>query len=135
MPLPLELRTGHVAIDTDHERLFAKFRALHDAIKQKRADAEYLQKFMDDFGPMLHAHFATEEAVMREKKFPHAFAHEENHRLVARALAALCAECAKLRWGDECAQRILLYISAFKTRHIQIYDRALVRFLTALPAP
>lgn len=74
------LATGYAAIDEQHQELFARADALIDAMLQGKAASEMseLVVFLREY---CREHFAMEEALMTQVRYPLAPGHLEAHRL------------------------------------------------------
>ncbi len=85
---------GVASIDDEHQEMFAAVRALEAAMNRK-ADAAEMGELLKTLAAATVRHFADEEAVMREAKYPGIGLHAANH------------------------QRLLEKIDAFVARHVQ----------------
>ena len=122
------LATGHVILDTDHEHLVALFNELATNVKERKGKVvcgELLYKIVQ------HAqiHFAFEEQLMAEQRYPKADHHTAEHaRMVKQALRYMVKFEA-----DAPGSHIPLihFPEDWLTFHILSADKELAEFLSA----
>ena len=76
------LLTGHAAIDTHHQEIFARMDALHAAmLRGERSETSRLIEFL---GQYVLEHFSAEEAIMESAQYPFLEPHRREHREFVR---------------------------------------------------
>jgi len=122
------LVTGHVIMDTDHEHLVDLFNQLTTSIKErnsKEACVELLGKIIQ----RAKLHFAFEEQLMDELRYPKADEHRAEHsRLITQAVrykAKLESDSADLHMP------LIHFPEDWLTFHIVSADKELAAFLSA----
>lgn len=122
------MTTGHVILDTDHERLVGLIDQLSASIiegKSKIACAELLD------GIIQHAkvHFAFEEQLMVEQCYPKADQHAIEHaRLIRQAVRYM------VKFNANCPEShipLIHFPEDWLTFHILTADKELAEFLSA----
>jgi hemerythrin len=131
--LPPHLRIGIEAMDAQHARwiqLIEKFRAagadqLREAVGYAAAK-EALEHLLE----YTRLHFASEERLLAEHRYPGLDAHREQHRKLEAAVAALLAE---VRAHKTCTTPLKLNLLAtiWLMEHITRDDREYARFIQA----
>jgi len=82
------LATGHTLIDEQHQELFARADALIEAMMHGKAATEMagLVAFLREY---CRDHFAMEEQLMAQTRYPHAAGHLDAHRVFERRFQEL----------------------------------------------
>ena len=75
-------------IDKQHRHLLQLVNDLHTAV-EARIDKEELKNMLIGLAEFTRTHFATEEELMREHKYPNQKAHHKEHKLLLRHLGDL----------------------------------------------
>lgn len=73
-----EYRLGIPGVDHEHEQLIGLVNRLHDEMLAKESD-DRVADFLADLHAGISAHFALEEATMREMGYPGYPAHKADH--------------------------------------------------------
>jgi hemerythrin len=123
------LALGHAEIDRQHEEIFRRVAALVAAMESRaRVDVERL---FDYLGAYVSDHFAAEERVMTEARYPGAGVHVAAHARFAREYLELRAlyESAGATHGILVKTRT--WIEGWLRSHIAGADQALARHLRA----
>lgn len=74
-----QLETGVAGIDHEHRRLVQLLNEIHELIEAK-ADSIRIADTLADFHTLATAHFALEEKIMRDQKYPAFARRRETHR-------------------------------------------------------
>jgi hemerythrin len=81
-----EFNLGIEEIDGEHQALVALINALHDAMSAGAGRADVVEG-MSQIHALVAAHFAREEAFMREARYMAYAEHKEDHELLLDALS------------------------------------------------
>jgi hemerythrin len=114
-------------IDRQHQRLFALFNALYEAMQQGRAP-EAIGKVLDAVVDYTHYHFAFEEQYLRE----HGYADSEAHRAEHRRLSEQARELARRAREGDVTPATLKFLSGWLLGHILVSDRKFARELEGM---
>jgi hemerythrin len=122
------LATGHVILDTDHERLVTLFNQLTTSVKERKgkdACAELLDKIIHH----AQVHFAFEEQLMADHRYPKVDQHTAEHaRLVKQAVRYM----VKFEAATPGSHIPLIHFPEdWLTFHILSADKELAAFLSA----
>lgn len=74
-----QLETGVAGIDHEHRQLVQLLNEIHELIEAK-ADSIQIADTLADFHTLATAHFALEEKIMRDQKYPAFAQRRETHR-------------------------------------------------------
>ena len=116
------------ALDNQHKRLFAIINELNQALANgegKAATDSVLRKLVD----YAKAHFAAEESLLAEYKFPETASHRAEHDKFTQSMAKFRA--------DHCAGKpgvpvsLMLFLQEWLKEHILVNDKAYTSFLNA----
>ena len=116
------------ALDNQHKRLFAIINELNQALANgegKAATDSVLWKLVD----YAKAHFAAEEALLAEYKFPETASHRAEHDSFTQSIA-------KFREDDRAGKpgvpvSLMLFLQDWLKEHILVNDKAYASFLNA----
>lgn len=111
---------GHDELDAQHQKLFSIGNRFHDALTGGKHQSELRSIFME----LIHytqAHFATEEAHLREIKYPEYVRHKENHDKLVKLVSNYAEQFANRENGVE--QRAMSFIKTWLDGHILGMDR------------
>lgn len=115
-------------IDHQHERLFALFNELYDAMQQGRGP-EVIDKVLTSVIDYTVYHFACEEKLMHEAGYAHEAAHKAEHQKLTQQAKELSQ---KLRdGGNDVTMATLKLLGDWLARHILVADKALAPTLLA----
>lgn len=114
-------KIGHAVIDEEHETLFALARQLLDA-----PDQPSQQKVVMQFYKHTRAHFASEEALMKEIGYPAHRAHTEQHN---RMITLLNEISHSIGQGTPSQKAFESWIDDWIIKHIEHEDARLVAYL------
>ena len=120
---------GHAVIDDDHEKLFALYNGLADALRTG-AGRPAVGAALAGLANYTVVHFGREEALMARPGFPmqererHLGIHRQFEAQVAAAGAAFAA-------GGNVAISTMQFVKSWLIEHIQSMDRAAVRLSNA----
>ncbi|HUW39185.1 MAG TPA: bacteriohemerythrin [Rhodocyclaceae bacterium] len=123
-------QTGHALIDEDHERVVALINQLASAITQHRSK-DVCGALLDQVIQNTKAHFARENRLMAEHRYPRAEEHMAQHAHLVEEAQAL------KRWFDTAAVEsvmsvsLLHFLESWWTEHIPTSDQALADFVTS----
>lgn len=113
------LLVGNEAIDADHRHLFEVVQRLHDGIRQKHG-ASLIRDVLDELMEYAREHFAREEALMAEIRFPGKEEHAFEHRLLTHRLRNLHLqfESGQCKLSDA----LEIFLDRWLARHILTSD-------------
>jgi hemerythrin len=121
------LALGHAEIDAQHEEIFRRFAALVAAMEAGQPTE--VGPLFDFLGQYAVKHFAAEEQVMVESRYPGATVHAAAHARFVRELRELRA----LYEGNWPSQGVLVktrtWIGDWLSAHIMGVDQGLARHL------
>jgi hemerythrin len=115
-------------IDRQHQKLFALFNELYDAMQQGRA-ASVIDKVLTSVIDYTAYHFAYEEKLLREVGYQ----EEAGHRAEHQKLTAQAKELVqKLHSGSgDVTMATLKFLGDWLARHILVEDRRFAPFVLA----
>lgn len=117
-------------IDRQHQKLFALFNELYDAMQQGQAD-EVIDKVLTSVIDYTAYHFAFEEKLLHEAGFKEEAAHRAEHAKLADQAKSL-AQRLKGRGRDTTvAIATLKFLGDWLARHILVSDKSFAPFLLA----
>lgn len=125
------LEVGVAKIDSEHKELVAILNQLHQAMADGRGN-EVLRPLLDKLVKYTVSHFAMEERMMREHRYPEAKRHTDDHRDLTTKVAALQAELAAGR--RMLSLETLRFLQQWLSGHILGADKALAIFLKSREA-
>ncbi len=116
------------ALDDEHKRLFVIINELNQALANgegKAATDSVLRKLVD----YAKAHFAAEEALLAEYRFPETPTHRAEHDKFTQSIA-------KFREDDRAGKpgvpvSLMLFLQAWLKEHILVSDKGYTSFLNA----
>jgi hemerythrin-like metal-binding protein len=114
--------------DDDHKQLFSLLNTLHGAIFERAASAA-VQPILDELADYATHHFAAEEALMEETKFPGLSSHRAEHREFVEQLSLIQKERSRIG-GQALALAVLL--NEWFVEHIVRTDHQYADHLTAI---
>ncbi|GAB3769418.1 bacteriohemerythrin [Ramlibacter monticola] len=121
----------HIAeIDRQHQKLFALFNELYDAMQQGHG-SEVIDKVLTSVVDYTAYHFAFEEKLLKEAGYREEAAHRAEHGKLAEQ-AKLLAQRLKSA-GDDPTVVIatLKFLGDWLARHILVSDKSFAPFLIA----
>ena len=125
--LTKDLETGNSIIDGEHRELFRAVNNLMDACSkgQGRASMEPAIKFLIDY---VNRHFAHEEQLQRQYKYPNMIGHKQFHEGYKRKLSEIVNKIPAAGPTVADLSSLNLHISALVS-HIRTEDKKLGAFL------
>jgi hemerythrin len=121
----------HIAeIDRQHQKLFALFNELYDAMQQGRG-TEVIDKVLTSVVDYTAYHFSFEEKLLREAGFKDEAAHRAEHAKLTGQAKALAQRLRKSRGDTTVAIATLQFLGDWLTRHILVSDKGFAPFLVA----
>ena len=123
-----KLAVGVAEIDAQHKELFARANALLAAMSTgKPADeVKRLLAFVEDY---CARHFASEERVMREKRYPGLAAHKAQHEDFTRRFQELVAQLQLKGASPTVTLATQSFVCGWLVEHIGKVDMELGKFL------
>lgn len=121
----------HIAeIDRQHQKLFALFNELYDAMQQGHG-TEVIDKVLTSVVDYTAYHFAFEEKLLKEAGFKEEAAHRAEHGKLAEQ-AKLLAQRLRSAGGDPTVViATLKFLGDWLARHILVSDKSFAPFLIA----
>lgn len=119
----------HIAeVDRQHQRLFALFNELYDAMQQGHGP-EVVDKVLTSVIDYTAYHFAFEEKLLKDAGYDEEEAHRAEHQKLAEQAKALAQ---KLRQEHaDVTMATLKFLGDWLTRHILVSDKRYAPFLLA----
>ena len=117
---------GVEAVDEDHKKLFAAMGELESAIARQADLAEALV-LLKKLSTATGEHFAGEETMMSEAKYPGLALHRANHQRLMEKLEAFVARYS--RGGVQMNQHALTFLRDWLVYHIENDDQRLGAWL------
>lgn len=105
-------------LDRQHQRLFALFNELYEAMQQGRAPAA-IRQVLDAVVDYTHYHFAFEEQFLHENGYAAGDTHCTQHR----ELALQARELARRAREGDVTPATLKFLSGWLLSHILVSDR------------
>ena len=123
-----KLAIGVPAIDSQHKELFARADALLAAMSQGKSAQEMapLLAFLDDY---CSRHFASEERLMREKKYPGLQEHLSHHAVFVKQFQDIAEQFRVKGPSITVSIGIQKLVSSWLVQHIGAVDGKLAGFL------
>jgi hemerythrin len=109
-------------MDADHRNLFQMADDLHRAILAG-ADATRLQEMLRALIAAAEDHFAYEERLMRDSRYPGREWHERQHQTVRKRIAQFLPRFEG--WESDAAILLLEFLSGWLKEHTALTDRML----------
>ncbi len=126
------LSLGVADLDAQHRELFERVDRLLDAmLRGDRGEAATLASFLREHVVL---HFAAEERLMREHRYPDAAAHAAEHAAFAGSMLELDATMRQRGASAERVLRLEREVVAWIRDHVYVADVALGQFVTAARA-
>jgi hemerythrin len=121
------LALGHADIDAQHRELFRRFGALVQAMES--GDPHEVHVLFELLGEYVAKHFAAEERVMAQTRYPGANVHAAAHARFVREYAELRALHDANGATQGVAVKTRTWIGDWLRMHIAGVDQALARHL------
>lgn len=117
----------HIAeLDRQHQRLFALFNELYDAMQQGHG-SEVIDKVLTSVIDYTAYHFSFEEKLLREAGFKDEAAHRAEHAKLGEQAKVLAQ---KLKAGNaDVTIATLKFLGDWLARHILVTDKSFAPFL------
>ncbi|HWI81989.1 bacteriohemerythrin [Ramlibacter sp.] len=113
-------------IDAQHQRLFALFNELYDAMQQGRGN-DIVGQVLADVVDYTGYHFATEERLLRQYGYPEAASHHVEHASLSEQANGLRKKLDGSQ--GEVALATLKFLCDWLNRHILGSDKKFAPFL------
>ena len=121
------LTLGVPDLDAQHRELFTRVdRLLDSMLHGDRGEAATLAAFLRDHVVL---HFAAEEQLMQELRYPDAAHHTEEHRAFAASMLELDSAFRERGATAELVLRLESEVTAWLRDHVYVADVALGRFI------
>ena len=129
-----EFTVGEATIDEQHHELLDHMNRLGRQVTQ--GDRTGIDEIMDFIGNYAHFHFETEEAMMRETRYPLMAAHVREHRSFVERYQRLAADIVAQRSDPlYLGFQIQLFLFDWFANHSTKTDRHLGRFMAGAHTP
>ena len=125
------LSVGVDEIDQQHQELFRRVGALLQASLAN--DASQVGPLLAYLREYVAIHFAAEEQLMTEVRYPGYRLHKAEHERFARDFAALEADYAAQGATGEFVSRLTRSVADWLRDHVYLTDAAMGRFLKSVP--
>ncbi len=116
-----EYATGHMAIDTDHQRLLALFNEFSNAVNESRSEA-VIGTVLDLLVDYTRYHFSREEQLMQESQYTDYARHKKMHDTFIRQIGDVRHH---LSVGSDMSAFLLSFLAQWLSGHILGADRKL----------
>jgi hemerythrin len=121
------LALGHAEIDAQHREIFRRFGVLVEAMEGgRRAEIGLLLDFLGEYAA---SHFAAEEKVMADVRYPGAGVHASAHARFVREYRDLRALYEENGGSQAVLVRARTWIDDWLHAHITGVDHSLARFM------
>ena len=129
-----KLAVGVPTIDSQHKELFARADALLAAMSQGKSAQEVkpLLDFLDDY---CSSHFASEEKLMREKRYPGLQEHAAQHAIFVKQFQEVVEQFRAKGPSITVSLGVQKLVSGWLVQHIGSVDTKLGSFLMARSSP
>jgi hemerythrin-like metal-binding protein len=117
-------------LDRQHQKLFALFNELYDAMQQGHA-GEVIDKVLTQVVDYTAYHFAFEEKMLKEAGFKEEAAHRAEHGKLADQAKALAQKLKAQGSDTTLAIATLKFLGDWLARHILVSDKTFAPFLIA----
>lgn len=122
------LAVGVKIIDEQHQELFRKVNGLLEALLKNQGKEE-LGRMLGFLGTYTIDHFAAEEKLMAQYKYPEAAKHKQQHTAFVDAFLKLKAEFDKSGPTANVSITLNRFVCQWLRDHIGATDTALAKFL------
>jgi len=119
-----EFNLGIEEIDREHQALVALINALHDAMSAGAGRADVVEG-MSQIHALVDAHFAREEAFMRETRYMAYTEHKEDHEVLLDALCDMIDRVGRNGEYDEAG--LSADLQYWFSEHFRTHDARLHR--------
>lgn len=123
------LKTGNQLIDDQHRELIERVNKLEQACAaggQKRTAIQTLDFLMD----YVHVHFADEEELQEEWKYPQTAAHKAQHRAFEEAVEQLNEMLEEEEGPTEAfVEAVKKNVGQWLVDHICVWDKQLAQYI------
>ena len=127
------LRTGHETIDRQHQVLYESFQGITQLLEMPDVNLKYwfglvLRKTED----YVLTHFADEEKLMTDLRYPNLPLHQRQHQEIVDALQKHQTVIAQLTTDAEKlaeARALLCFLDDWLNDHVLVSDKELVDFI------
>ena len=119
---------GVQEIDAQHKHLVSLLNDLHEAMKQGKG-SDIMKNILGSLIQYTKAHFAAEERLMQQSKYPDIVAHKHEHVLLTEKVVAFQNdfEAGRIGIGVE----VMQFLGDWLRGHIRGTDKQYVPFLHA----
>ncbi|MEO5364410.1 MAG: hemerythrin domain-containing protein [Magnetococcus sp. DMHC-8] len=128
-----ELRTGHDAIDRQHQDLYASFRGVSQLLEVPEVNVKYwFGMVMRNTEEYVLTHFADEEQLMAERHYPDHHLHKGLHVEIVATLHKHQAVIKQLTTAAEQiaeARSLLDFLNDWLNTHVMVDDKNFVEFM------
>jgi hemerythrin len=119
----------HIAeIDRQHQKLFALFNELYEAMQQGHAN-EVIDKVLTSVVDYTAYHFSFEEKLLHEAGYKDQAAHRAEHAKLTVQAKALAQKLRESRNDTTVAIATLKFLGDWLTRHILVSDKSYAPYL------
>jgi hemerythrin len=122
------LAVGVKSIDTQHQELFRQVNALLEAMMKGQGKPE-IEKLLGFLAGYVVDHFAGEEKLMAQYKYPAAAAHKQQHVDFVKKFGELKGEFDKHGATSDVTITLNRFVCGWLREHIGTTDTALGKFL------
>ena len=119
-----EFSVGVAEVDHEHQELIALINELHDVIQASGGRDQVLESLGEIFA-QISSHFALEEKMMRESRYPAMAEHKEDHETLLDELRDIMDDVEDDGSYDE--SRLADDLERWFTEHFKTHDAKLHR--------
>ena len=123
-----ELLTGINQIDSQHRQLFVQVSRFLDDCDRGQG-SERLAETLAFFEDYVLSHFASEEAIQRENRYPRLAEHLQQHAELIKELRGLRAELERDGVSVNLIGSAMQFWADWFLEHIAVSDKAIADFL------
>ena len=126
-----EYSVGHLAIDTQHKRLFQLADELHAAMAAGKGNAA-MSAILANLVSYTKLHFADEERLMKECNYPEYLHHKKEHDELTAKVVAFQSDLAAKRVAV--TVQLMYFLKDWLTHHIGQNDKKIATYLKQMAA-
>jgi len=122
-----DLETGNTTVDDQHKEIFSLVKQVLDAdiLSDRKEKTETALNFLADYAVR---HFASEEELMTESKYPQYYQHKALHDNFVKKVVDFIELYQKESDTVSVSETINNFVVVWLEEHIMVSDRAMAKF-------
>lgn len=121
-----DLNTGIDVIDSQHLRIVQYINDLDDI--HKSHDRDEVERVLDELVDYTLSHFAFEESLLEDSKYPFINGHKMVHKLFVKRIGSFQQ---RFKMGEDITEELLKTLKSWLINHIKSDDNDYVSFVNA----